>query len=128
MLHPKGVNIKVSSQSVEKLTKNLIELLEKNGTTIYNVLDQQKELAGAGVSILPMRFILFGNPLTGGPVIKDMKVIALDLPLKILIWEGDDQKVNIAYNDKNYLNDRYGISHELNEKLDLEQLISRLLK
>jgi uncharacterized protein (DUF302 family) len=127
MINPKGIVIKNSLLSVEEITDGLLQILKTKGATIYAVIDQQKELSGAGIDILPMRYVLFGNPRTGGPVLLKDPVVGLDLPLKVLIWQADATHVHIAYNDKVYLQERYKLSDGLSELLNLTGLINAVL-
>ena len=126
-LNAKGVIIKVSRCSVEVTSTRLIQLLNRRNAKIYVDIDQQHELREAGREIPPMRFILFGNPATGGEIIENSAVAALDLPLKLLIWEDGNGCVRIAWNDPNYLGKRFQFHEKLSVKLNLEPIVDQLL-
>ena len=127
-MNPDGVITKPSPYSVQETIDRLQSFLQQHGATIYARIDQQAELQKAGLSIGPLEFIMFGNPKAGGPIMIENPVAALDLPLKIIAWEDAGKKVFIAYNDALYVEERYGLSHNENSPLNLENLISIALK
>ena len=51
----------------------------------------------------PTKLLIFGSPKAGTPVMQAAPSIAIDLPLKILIWEDEAGKVWISYNLRSYL-------------------------
>jgi uncharacterized protein (DUF302 family) len=126
-MNPKGVAIRSSQYSVKETIDRLVIFLQQHGATVYARINQQFELNNAGLKIRPLEFILFGDPRAGGPVIIENPMAALDLPLKIIAWEDEKNKVWLAYNDTMYLEKRYSLLHTLMRPLDLEPLIIKLL-
>ena len=61
----------------------------------------------------PTKLLIFGSPQAGTPVMLAAPSIAIDLPLKILIWEDRDGKVWVSYNSPDYLKERHGLPLEL---------------
>jgi uncharacterized protein (DUF302 family) len=57
--------------------------------------------------------LIFGNPKAGTPLMLAAPSSAIDLPLKILVWEDGQGKVWISYNSPQYLQKRHGLPHEL---------------
>jgi len=127
MLIPKGIIIKIGRCSVDLTATRVIQLLAGRNAKVYADIDQQYELRKAGKEIPPMRFILFGNPLIGGEIIENSAVAALDLPLKLLIWEDRHGCVRIVWNDPGYLRKRYQLNYTLSGKLNLEPIVDQLL-
>ena len=123
-----GIITHPSPYAVKESIDRLQALLEKNGVTIYARIDQQAELAETGQIIPPLEFILFGNPKAGGPIMIENRLAALDLPLKLIAWEDDQQKVWVAYNDASYIGQRYSLSSVLIAPLDINNLISKTLR
>ena len=54
-------------------------------------------------------------------------VAALELPLKIIAWQDKDGRTWIAYNEAQYIEDRYALRHELTQPLDLRPIIGKAL-
>ncbi|WP_199338559.1 DUF302 domain-containing protein [Nostoc sp. FACHB-133] len=88
-------------------------ILQAKGITIFARIDQQAEAEKAGLSLPPTQLLLFGNPKAGTPLMVAEPTIALDLPLKVLVWKATDGKVWMSYNDPNYLKQRFSLSDEL---------------
>lgn len=127
-MNNKGINTYPSPHSVRETAARLISFLTGHGATIYAHIDQQAEAAKTGITINPLEFILFGNPAAGGKVMQVSPVSALDLPLKLLVWQDDMDKVWVSCNDRLYLRDRFHLPDELTKPFDLEMMISNALK
>jgi uncharacterized protein (DUF302 family) len=56
----------------------------------------------------PTKLLIFGNPKAGTPLMLASPVTAIDLPLKMLVWEDAAKKVWISYNSPEYLQERHG--------------------
>ena len=63
------------------------------------------------------KLLIFGNPKGGTPVMLAAPSAALDLPLKILVWEDSEARVWISYNSPGYLGQRHGIPQELMQNI-----------
>ena len=125
---PKGVIIKPSPYSVKETIDHLQRFLQQQGVTIYSRIDQQSELNNAGLHIPPLEFILFGKPKAGGPLMMANALSALDLPLKIIAWEDQQQKVWLAYNDPAWIRERYDLPEAISAPLNLDPIISKALE
>jgi uncharacterized protein (DUF302 family) len=79
------------------------------GNTIFATIDQSAAAADAGLSLRPTTLIVFGNPKGGTPVMDAFPLAALELPLKLLIWEREGG-VNVAYVPMSAIAVRYGIT------------------
>ena len=126
-MNPQGIITTQSKYPVNETINRLASFLQQHGATIYARIDQQAELANVGINILPLQFILFGNPKAGGLLMKENPLTALDLPLKIIAWEDDQRVVRVAYNEASYLQDRYGLSSDLTAPLNLSVVIEKAL-
>jgi len=122
-----GIVVQPSTCGVKETIDKLKALIEINGATIYARIDQQAELKKVGMVIHPLEFLLFGNPASGGRLMLENPVMALDLPLKIIAWEDEEQKVWLAYNEAEYLQERYALKPDSGSVLGLDKLVSRAL-
>jgi uncharacterized protein (DUF302 family) len=128
MENPDGVITRQSPYSVEETTNRFVFFLQQHGVKLYARIDQQAELQTYGLHTLPMEFILFGNPGKGGAVILQNPVAALDLPLKIVVWEDTSGKTQFAYNDIQYFGNKYSLDKTLTAPLNLDVMVSSALK
>ena len=126
-MNPNGVVVRPSAYTVNETIDRLQFFLQQHGATIYARINQQAEVQKAGQTLLPLQFILFGNPKAGGPIMAQNPIAALDLPLKIIAWQDAQNKVWVAYNDAHYIEERYGLLHNENSPLRLEGVINGAL-
>jgi uncharacterized protein (DUF302 family) len=102
-----------SAYSVSETLKRVESLLQEKGLTIFCRIDHSGEAAKVGLKMHPTQLILFGSPKSGTPVMVASPTIAIDLPLKALIWEDAGGKVWVSYNSPEYLQQRHNVPAEL---------------
>ena len=128
MMNPNGIDIRRSIYSVKETIDRLEKFLLQRGATIYARIDQKKEANIVGLNLLPLEFILFGNPKVGSPLMIENPLAALDLPLKIIAYEDDKENVWIAYNEAKYIEERYSLPHTENSPLILNHIVEAVIK
>lgn len=57
--------------------------------------------------------LIFGSPRADTPLMIASPLLALDLPLRLLVWQSSDGRVWVSYTSTDYLTARYAIPHEL---------------
>ncbi len=102
-----------SNHSVDETVTKLEEILQAKGITLFALVDHSGEAAKAGMKMRPTKLLIFGNPKAGTPVMLAAPSSAIDLPLKILVWEDDQGKVWITYNSPTYLQTRHNLPADL---------------
>jgi len=111
---PEYVVSVASRFSLEATATRIIEALTARGMTIFSDIDQAQFAAKAGAELRPTRLILFGNPKAGTPIMAANPHAALELPLKILLWQDDRGVVHVDYLDPaTLLRKSYGIDSAL---------------
>ena len=108
-----GVVNKPSNHSVEQTVDRLKNILEARGVTLFALIDHGGEAEKVGMKMLPTKLLIFGNPKSGTPLMLASPSIALDLPLKILVWQDNQGTVWLSYNSPEYLKERYGLPSNL---------------
>ena len=88
-------------------------MLEAKGATLFALVDHSGEAARVGMKMRPTKLLIFGSPKAGTPVMLAAPSSAIDLPLKILIWEDNHGKVWVSYNSPEYLQERHAVPKEL---------------
>lgn len=109
----KGIVTRLSVHAVDETVEKLKAMLQAKGVTLFAVVDHSGEAAKAGMAMPPTKLMIFGDPKAGTPLMLAAPSIALDLPLKILVWKTTDGKVWISYNDPAWLRDRHNLPGEL---------------
>jgi len=102
-----------SSHSVPETLKNLQTTIEARGLKIFALIDHSDEAEKAGLKMRPTELLVFGSPKAGTPLMTAAPTLAIDLPLKTLVWEDADGKVWVSYNSPEYLQQRHGIPVDL---------------
>jgi uncharacterized protein (DUF302 family) len=102
-----------STDSVDASFARLEAAVAQRRITVFARIDFAADAAAAGLVLRPIRLLLFGNPRAGTPLIVAAPTVALDLPLKVLVWESEDGAVWVGYNRPEYLAERHGVPTEL---------------
>ncbi|MHB8499694.1 MAG: DUF302 domain-containing protein [Candidatus Acidiferrales bacterium] len=102
-----------SPYSVAETLQRVESLLQERGLTIFCRVDHSGEADKAGLKMHSTQLILFGSPKGGTPVMIASPTIAIDLPLKALIWQDAGGKVWVSYNSPEYLQQRHNVSADL---------------
>jgi uncharacterized protein (DUF302 family) len=77
----------------------LTAVLGAKGVTIFARIDHAAGAAGVGLPLRPTTLLVFGNPAGGTPLMQAAQTAGIDLPLKALVWQGEDGGVHVTYND-----------------------------
>jgi uncharacterized protein (DUF302 family) len=103
------LTIKPSNHPVKETVDRLTAALKDKGITPVARVDHAAAARTAGLELKPTEVLLFGNPQLGTPLMLVNRHIAIDLPMKVLVWEDDAGKVWIAYTTPEALKARYRI-------------------
>lgn len=106
-----------SKHSVDETARRLDAALNAKEVTLFAFVDHSGEAAKVGLEMRPTKLLIFGNPRAGTPVMLAAPSSAIDLPLKILIWEDASGAVWLSYNDPVYLASRHSIPESLLQNL-----------
>jgi uncharacterized protein (DUF302 family) len=107
-----GIIDKASHHSVDETVDRLKNILQSKGITVFALVDHSGEAAKVGLKMPPTKLFIFGNPKAGTPLMLAAPRSAIDLPLKILVWEDSQGKFWVSYNSPEYLKDRHGLPQE----------------
>ena len=99
-----------STYNVEETADRLEGVLNEKGMTIFNRIKHSEAAAKVGIELRKTELIIFGNPKVGSPLMKCQQSAAIDLPQKALVWEDENAKAWISYNDPRYLEKRHNIA------------------
>ncbi|HXS64470.1 MAG TPA: DUF302 domain-containing protein [Streptosporangiaceae bacterium] len=107
-----AITTKLSSRSVSDTVTRMVNILNAKGVKLFAVIDQRAEAQAAGLELRETTLVIFGNPAAGTPVMAAVPMAALDLPLKVLVWD-DDGQTKVSYTSTAELADRYQLSADL---------------
>ncbi len=103
-----GIIDKRSNHSVDETVEKLKGILQAKGVSLFALVDHSGEAEKAGLKMRPTKLLIFGSPKAGTPLMLAAPSVAIDLPLKILIWEDGQGAVWLSYNSPAYLQERHG--------------------
>lgn len=118
-----------SNHSVDQTVDRLKRLLQSQGVTLFALIDHSGEAEKVGMAMRPTKLLIFGNPKAGTPLMLAAPSIAIDLPLKILVWEDSEGQVWVSYNSPEYLKQRHGLPEDLLPNIAVVQaLVSKAVE
>ncbi len=99
--------------SVDEAVARLQALLNEKSIKLFALIDHSGEAKNAGLNMPPTKLLIFGNPKGGTPLMLAAPSIALDLPLKLLVWEDTSGQTWISYNSPEFLQQRHSLPQNL---------------
>jgi uncharacterized protein (DUF302 family) len=120
----KGIVDRPSNHSVEQTVERLEDILQSKGVTLFAVIDHSEEAEKVGLKMRPTKLLIFGNPKAGTPVMLAAPTSAIDLPLKILIWQDAEGRVWVSYNSVAYLQERHSLAPELLQNIAVVETLA----
>jgi uncharacterized protein (DUF302 family) len=107
-----GIVDQPSKQSVDQTVERIEAILRAKGITLFASIDHSGEAAKVGLKMPPTKLLIFGKPEAGTPLMLATPRVAIDLPLKLLVWEDAQGQVWVSANSAGYLRERYGLPLE----------------
>jgi len=101
--------IKNSKHSVSDTIKNIKTIVKKKGLGVFADINHKGNAKAVGMTMRESKLIVFGNPKLGTKLMQENILAALDLPIKILVYEDVDGSVKIAYRTASWLKGLHGL-------------------
>ena len=123
-----GIITKRSPFSVEETLERLQEAMRNRSLSVFAHINHSGEAERVGLKMQEAHVLFFGNPKAGTPLMIATPLLALELPLKVLVWHNDGG-VWVSYTSIAYLTARYSIPQELTENIaGIDALIESTLR
>jgi uncharacterized protein (DUF302 family) len=106
------VNV-ASNHSVDETVARLQTMLKEKSVALFALVDHSGEAEKVGMKMRNTKLLIFGNPKGGTPLMLAAPSIAIDLPLKILVWQDVGGKAWVSFNSPEYLQKRHQLPQEL---------------
>ena len=113
-----------SRHSVQETVEKLKNILQTRGVALFALIDHSGEAEKVGLKMPATKLLIFGSPKAGTPLMLASPRIAIDLPLKILIWEDSGGKVWVSYNSPAYLQERHALPPELIQNIAVVEMLA----
>ena len=128
MKHP--LTIHSSSKSVQEIADKLEAILRSKNIQIFARIDHAEAARTLGLELQDEQVLIFGDPKVGTFLMQECPAIGVELPLKIVIWQG--VQTFVGYRDPKLLLDEYELSDHrvIVEKMSLlmANLVAELIK
>jgi uncharacterized protein (DUF302 family) len=112
-----GLVTRDSPYPVPETVAKIEDALGAKGVKVFARIDHAGEAKAAGLELSPTQLLIFGNPKAGTPLMQQAPTIAIDLPLKVLVWQDDQSQVHVSWNSPDYLTGRHGLPAEAGKPL-----------
>ncbi|RTM15310.1 MAG: DUF302 domain-containing protein [Bradyrhizobiaceae bacterium] len=128
-----GLITKPSKYSVRETIDNFeaaINAQAAQGWVVFDRIDHAAAAKNAGLEMRPRTVIIFGNPKAGTLAMTKSSTLAIDLPMKALVWQDDLDRVWLTYNtseyNAKYVLPRHGLAASDNASKDLETFLTKV--
>jgi uncharacterized protein (DUF302 family) len=102
--------IKFSSPwSFSETVERIEAVLDAKKIKLFARIDQSAEAAAVGLNLRPTILLIFGDPSKGTPLMECYPNLAVDLPLKALVWEVSPSEVHISLTSPEFLQKRHNL-------------------
>jgi len=122
-----GIITKHSSKSVAQTVDRLTRVIADRGFTLFRVIDHSGTAERVGVQMPDSKLVMFGKPAVGAGVMLAAPLAALDIPLKVLVWEDRNGAVSVSYNSPGFLTGRHHLERALRAPFDAVESIVEAL-
>ena len=124
MTQENGIVDLPSNHSVDQTVEKLKAILQAKGIALFALVDHSGEAERAGMKMRPTKLLILGSPKAGTPLMLIAPSVAIDLPLKILVWEDVQGKAWVSYNSPAYLQERHGVPPELLQNIAVVETLA----
>jgi len=108
-----GLVVISSSHSIPETMDRLENIVSTAGFKIVARVNHGKAAETVDISLKPIELLIFGKPKAGSLLMQSQPSVAIDLPMKFLVWEDASGKANIGWNDPAWIAARHGIKDQV---------------
>jgi uncharacterized protein (DUF302 family) len=115
---PDGLTLRLSHSGPKETMDRLASAVTEQGMTVVARIDHAAAAAQVGMALRPTEVLIFGSPRAGTPLMQAAQTLAIDLPLKAMVWQDEDGNTCVAYYEPKWLAQRHGVPGASNALLD----------
>ena len=117
-----GLRVSRSRHGPQETLARFEVAIARYGMTIFARIDHGAAATKAGLDLRPTVVVMFGNPRAGTPLMQAAPTIAIDLPLKAVVWQDEAGATWLGYNDLVWISRRHGLVDDGSIDLVIEAL------
>jgi uncharacterized protein (DUF302 family) len=107
-----AVVTKPSPWSMADTLARLSAVAAARGMEVFAIIDHSGKAREVGLHLRDTKLVIFGSPSAATPVIEAAPLAALDLPLRVVVWE-DGYQTLVSYPAPSAVASRYGLEGDL---------------
>ena len=115
-----------SAFDAAETAQRLFAALDKRRLAVFAKIDHRQGAERVGLELRPALLVIFGAAEAGTPLMQIAPTMAIDLPLKALVWEDVRGAVWLSYNDPFWLAQRHGLADRGLAKTQLQNMADGL--
>ena len=116
-----------SPLAFEETVAALQKTLNSKGITIFATIDHQAAAKAVGENMQPATVLIVGNPKVGTALMQENPRLAIELPLKILIYK-EEKIVRIRYEKISAIAEKYHIKQNFATAEKIDAAMRQLIK
>lgn len=111
-----AVVTKLSPWSMADTVARISAVVAARGMEVLAIIDHSGRAQDVGLDLRDTKLVIFGSPSAATPVIQAAPLAALDLPLRVVVWE-DGYQTRVSYPAPAAVARRYGLDGDLADAL-----------
>ena len=116
-----------SPLAFEETVAALRKTLNSKGITIFATIEHHKAAEAVGESMSPATVLIVGNPKVGTALMQENPLLAIELPLKILVYQ-EGKTINIRYEKIAAIAEKYHIKQNFSTAERIDAAMQQLIK
>ena len=125
-----GLRTIPATQDAPATLAKLDQAIKSRGMKVFAHIDHAAAAKEVGLTMPGSVVVIFGNPKNGTPNFLKKPTLAIDLPLKILVWDDASGKTFVTYNTGDYVLGtvfgRHGLKPPSDAVADMEKMLEQL--
>ena len=117
-----GLKVSRSRHGPQETLDRFEVAMARYGMTIFARIDHGAAAAKAALELRPTVVLIFGNARAGTRLMQMVPTIAIDLPLKAVVWQDETGATWLGYNDPVWIARRHGVVDDRSIDLVIEGL------
>ncbi len=118
-LFANDIIIKPSDYTVDETIANIKTIVKEKGFGVFAVINHQGNAKMVDMTLNEAKVIIFGNPKVGTRLMQEEITVALDLPLRVLVFKDEEGQVKLAYRDGSWIKSHHLLkTDELTDKVN----------
>ena len=109
---PAKIITQESKYNVADTVSRIKAYLAMKKVPVFAIYDHGANAQSVGLPLRPTEVLVFGNPKVGTKLMEERQAVAIELPLRVSVWQDERKRVWVGYQNVDDLASAYGIKDE----------------